>query len=67
MTTKYAAARDVAFQWRSEYRKLQRENKSLRRVYAEARALVDKMPRDEVTADLRDAVRNAVFAVGGEQ
>lgn len=66
MTTKYAAARDVAYQWRAEYRKAKRENKSLRRVYDEARALLDKMPRDETTAPLRDAVRNAVFAVGGE-
>jgi len=66
MSTKYAAARDVAFQWRAEYRKVQRENKSLRRVYDEAKVLLDKLPRDEKTAGLRDAVRNAVFAVGGE-
>lgn len=66
MASKYAVARDVAYQWRAEYRKAKRENKSLRRVYAEARALLDKLPRDETTAGLRDAVRNAVFAEGGE-
>lgn len=66
MATKYAAARDVAYQWRAEYRKVKRENKSLRRVYEEARLLLDKLPRDETTAGLRDALRNAVFSVGGE-
>lgn len=68
MTTKYAAARDVAYQWRAEHRKTQRENKSLRRVYFAARALLERLPKDEYTADLRDAMRNAVFAVAhGEQ
>lgn len=62
MTTKYAAARDVAGQWRSEFRKVKAENKSLRRVYTEAKALIEKLPKDETTFDLRDAVRNAVFA-----
>lgn len=66
VTTKYAAARDVAFQWRAEYRKVRRENGTLRRVYKEACALLEKLPRDETTSGLRDAVRNAVFAVGGE-
>lgn len=66
MASKYAAARDVAYQWRAEYRKVKRENKSLRRVYDEARSLLDKLPRDETTAGLRDALRNAVFSVGGE-
>lgn len=66
MATKFAIARDRAYLWRAEYRKATRENKSLRRVYFEAKRLLEKLPRDETTADLRDAVRNAVFAVGGE-
>lgn len=66
MTTKYAAARDVAYQWRAEFRKTKRENQSLRRVYREAAALLEKLPRDETTFNLRDAVRNAVFVVGSE-
>lgn len=63
MTTKYAKARDIAGQWRSEHQKVKRENASLRRVYTEAKKLVDAMPRDEKTFALRDALRNAVFAV----
>lgn len=66
MATKYAAARDVAYQWRAEYRKTKRENKSLRRVYEEARVLCERLPKDETTSGLRDAVRNAVLFVGGE-
>jgi len=66
MATKYAAARDVAYQWRAEYRKAKSENKSLRRVYQEARALLKRLPTDETTSGLRDAVRNAVLFVGGE-
>lgn len=31
MTTKYAKAKDTAYQWRAEYRKVKEENKSLRR------------------------------------
>ena len=63
MSTKYAKARDIAGQWRSEYQKVKRENASLRRVYAEAKKLADAMPRDEQTFALRDALRNAEFAV----
>jgi hypothetical protein len=75
MTTKYAKARDVAGQWKSELRKVQRENRSLRRVYAAARDLHDEIalhtqltgqrPPDMVLAaarDLKDALRNAMFA-----
>jgi hypothetical protein len=62
MTTKYAVARDRSFQWRAEMNKVKVENKALRRVYAEAKALIEKLPKDETTFDLRDAIRNAVFA-----
>ena len=75
MTTKYAKARDVAGQWKSELRKAQRENRSLRKVYAAARDLLDEMalfghltstnlPADVAAAarDLKSAMRNAVFA-----
>lgn len=40
MTTKYAKARDTAGQWKSELRKVQRENRSLRKVHAAARELL---------------------------
>jgi len=40
VTTKYAKARDVAGQWKSELRKAQRENRSLRKVHAAARELL---------------------------
>lgn len=70
MSTKYAKARDVAFQWRAEHRKLARENKSLRHVYVAAKALleaIESLPLDVDAADrrltLKDACRNAVFAM----
>jgi hypothetical protein len=75
MTTKYAKARDIAGQWKSELRKAQRENRSLRRVYSAARDLNDEIALHaqltgtkppEAIADawrsLKDALRNAVFA-----
>ena len=75
MVTKYAKARDVAGQWKSELRKAQRENRSLRKVYAAARDLLDEigvhtMLTNEAlpyslrlaAVDLRNALRNAVFA-----
>lgn len=70
MTSKYAAARDVAFQWRAEHRKVKRENESLRRVYAAAMSLIAEIedmpmpvPAAECRLDLKQACRNAVFAV----
>ena len=70
MSTKYAKARDVAYQWRAEHRKLARENKSLRRVYVAAKDLleaIETLPLDVDAADrrfaLKDACRNAVFAL----
>lgn len=75
MSTKYAKARDVAGQWKSELRKAQRENRSLRKVYAAARDLVDEiavhsmLTNEELpyslrfaAVDLRNALRKAVFA-----
>ena len=75
MTTKYAKARDTAGQWKSELRKAQRENRSLRKVYAAARDLYEELGvhallTDEplpfsiksAAYDLKVALRNAVFA-----
>lgn len=75
MSTKYAKARDVAGQWKSELRKAQRENRSLRRVYAAALDLHDELmlhavltridlPGDIAKAAraLKGTMRNAVFA-----
>ncbi len=73
MSTKYAKARGIAYLWRAEHAKLKRENKSLRNVYATAKALLEviaTIPLDVAAADarfqLRDACRNAVFAVEGK-
>lgn len=67
MPTKYARARDVAFQWRAEFAKVRRENRSLRKVYVEVARLLPSLPNDETTAALRNAVKNAVFAVPPER
>lgn len=73
MATKYARARDTAFQWRSEYAKLKKENRSLRSVYKHAKAMSEHLAGgdgtkslDQLARSLRDALKNAVFAVGGE-
>jgi hypothetical protein len=67
MGTKYAQARDTAYQWRSELRKVSREIKSLRKVYDAARALTRKIAagadHTEALMDLREALDRAVFAV----
>lgn len=69
MSTKYAKARDVAYQWRAEQRKVARENKALRDVYFAARALlqaIEAVPLQPEAAAMRlhlkSACRNAVFA-----
>ena len=69
MSTKYAKARDVAYQWRAEHRKTKAENRSLRHVYKEAVKLlqaIEAVPLDFVGAEarlsLKSACRNAVFA-----
>ena len=73
MATKYAKARNVAFEWRSEYKTVKRENTSLRRVFLHARALSDHLSGkpstktlEQLHKALKDSMRNAVFAVGGE-
>lgn len=67
MSTKYAKARDVAFQWRAEHRKVRQENRSLRKVYNAARilelSLVNHEPHLQALAKLRQALNAAVFAV----
>lgn len=65
MATKYAKARDVAGQWRSEFRKVRRENRSLRAVYVEAKALLEAVgvaAHIAATKRLREALDAAVFA-----
>jgi hypothetical protein len=75
VTTKYANARDTAGQWKSELRKVQRENRSLRKVYAAARDLYDELSVHAMLTgdpipwavksaayDLKVALRGAVFA-----
>lgn len=76
MTTKYAKARDVAGQWKSELRKVQRENRSLRKVYDKALALLEEMAYHKLVTgtelgnnyislaarDLRSVMRAALFA-----
>lgn len=71
MTTKFAKARDTAFQWRSEYRKAKAENRSLRQVYKHAKALSDHLegdagPKslDDLQRALRSSLLNARFMVG---
>jgi hypothetical protein len=67
VSTKYAKARDTAGQWKSELRKAQRENRSLRKVYAAAKDVLNILDVTGVgcineAVALRDALRNAVFA-----
>ena len=49
MSTKYAKARDVAYQWRSECRKLQRENQSLRQVLKSSKLLLHTLEQIPIT------------------
>ena len=56
MTTKYAKAKDTAFQWRSEYRKVKEENRSLRRVMTAAVEFIN------VTDDPEHLLMNATTA-----
>lgn len=49
MSTKYAKARDVAGQWRSEYRKQKRENATLRRALVAAQALCVTLDEAPIT------------------
>ena len=67
MSTKYAKARDVAFQWRAEHRKVRQENRSLRKVYETAKALSHAIASggefDSELDALRDSLAGAVFAV----
>jgi hypothetical protein len=75
VSTKYAKARDVAGQWKSELRKVQRENRSLRKVYAAANLLLDELAIHrqhtgsaepiyvmQAAKALRTVMRSAVFA-----
>ena len=72
MSSKYAKARDTAYQWRAEYRKAQTENRSLRSVLRHAQALSDHLEGDvgpktleQLQRALRSALLNARFVVGG--
>lgn len=80
MSTKYAKARDVAYQWRTECRKVKQENKSLRKVFEASRQLTAFLKTTQVRLPIADAIafdelvnrleavqRSAVFAVDGQQ
>jgi hypothetical protein len=74
MTTKYAKAKDTAFQWRAEYRKVKEENKSLRRVLSAALAYIDVTSEpirrheliEEKYVNLKTQTRRVALAIGGE-
>ncbi len=74
MTTKYAKAKDTAYQWRAEYRKVKEENRSLRRVLAAAQEFIriaddpNRLPIQYANARtmLKAQIRAVVLAVGGE-
>ena len=79
MTTKYAKAKDTAFQWRAEYRKVKAENRSLRRVLSAAQEFItdcDRITSGDLNVPperielrrqrLKAEVRAVVLAIGGE-
>lgn len=74
MTTKYAKAKDTAYQWRAEYRKVKEENKTLRRVLAAALKYVaaTSIPHTAsaeavLRANLVESMNRAVLATGGDE
>lgn len=74
MTTKYAKAKNTAFQWRAEYLKVKEENRSLRHVLSAALAYIDAQSDpirrheliDDKYANLKMETRRVALAIGGE-